>query len=682
MNYQGYLEDSTGEPLTDSISMTFKIYSIPSGGSALWTEGLYVGVENGVFDVVLGQNTYIPDSVFLYGMDRWMELSVDGEVLAPRTRICMVPYAYKAHVSDTANLSMNSMFAYDAYHAFQADSADEAQHALTADYADTAGYALSGAGGSDTDWLIVGDVIYTYDQWGISRGDAGNMLYGSHDETHTNLGTSCTTGVSGMNYYSATVAGGEGNKAGNSYTAVTGGRYNSATGSYAMVGAGLQNEANGFGTFIGGGQDNVSSGYEASIPGGRQNTATGDYANVGGGSTNEAGGNYSTVSGGWLNSAPGLESAVSGGFKNLASGNLSVVSGGREDSTYGHLSGVLSGYDNLAGDNALDSASVVCGGRDNEIVSRYGFIGGGRANLVDNNYNVIGGGRGNEAGGTGAYVTVAGGYQNKSYQLGSGIAGGYSNFVDAQNGFIGGGEYNYVSGYASTIAGGSSDTATGSHSTIGGGNENIVSGEGTTIAGGYFNLASGDKATVGGGYGNEATGDYSAIPGGVGCEADGYNTFAFGYDAHCNGYDRSVVFDWGGYGGHFFIGTDALSTTYRLYVSGNAYATGVWNSSDREFKTNVRPIESPLGLVDQLRPVRYTWRENLESYGIEEAREDVGFIAQDLEQVLPEVVREMDDEGHLAVNYNHITAINTAAIKDLLDRIERLEARIEELQSR
>ena len=70
----------------------------------------------------------------------------------------------------------------------------------------------------------------------------------------------------------------------------------------------------------------------------------------------------------------------------------------------------------------------------------------------------------------------------------------------------------------------------------------------------------------------------------------------------------------------------------------------------------------------------------MKEYGIDEARDDVGFIAQDLQEVLPEVVREMDDEGHLAVNYNHITAVNTAAIQELLLKIDKLEARIAELE--
>jgi hypothetical protein len=89
-----------------------------------------------------------------------------------------------------------------------------------------------------------------------------------------------------------------------------------------------------------------------------------------------------------------------------------------------------------------------------------------------------------------------------------------------------------------------------------------------------------------------------------------------------------------------------------------------------------------LSLVSELNPVRYTWKDDMKEYGIEEAREDVGFIAQDLEDVLPEVVREMDNEGHLAVNYNHITAVNTAAIQELLELVEAQHEKIEQLEAR
>jgi hypothetical protein len=710
INFQGYLNDSAGEPVDDSLNLTFTIYELSSSGSPLWTESRGVTIENGIFNVVLGTNVYIPDSVFIGGENRWMQLSVEGETLWPRTRLSMVPYAYKAHVSDTATMAWNASYSYQAWTSYHADTAD---FAYEAQHADTADYALSGAGGGDGNWDLLGDVLYTHDLWGVSRGDAGNKLWGSNTNTHTNLGSACTTGVSGLNNAYVTISGGSLNEAKGAYSAIVGGKENEASGTYSMVGSGLDNTASGFGTTVCGGQDNQASGYEAAVAGGRQNSAAGDYAAISGGISNEASGDYATMGGGWLNRAEAVYSSVDGGFKNIAQGEYSTLGGGRQDTVKSHLSGVLSGYGNVAGDELSDSASVVCGGRSNLALAKYCVIGGGEDNIVRNKYNTIGGGLANETGDIpyGGYMTIGGGNQNYANELGATISGGELNTVENRYATIGGGGYSYVSGYAATLAGGIHDTVTAYGATVGGGERNISDGMYSVIAGGKFNDVTGSSAVVSGGNSNEATGSgcvigggidnmasgpysvvsggyqnvasgwSSTVPGGFQCTADGFASFAFGDSAETNGVDSVAVFSWGDAEGTVFIGKDASNSTYQLYVNGDAYATGTWQGSDRSFKTNVRPLESSLELVSELNPVRYTWKEGMKEYGIDEARADVGFIAQDLQDVVPEVVREMDDEGHLAVNYNHITAVNTAAIKELIRLVEAQRSEIDVLKT-
>jgi hypothetical protein len=661
LNFQGYLADSEGQPVTDSLLMVFRVFTDSTWGTELWTESRFVKVEDGVFNVLLGRYVSGLDSAFLFDHNRFVEVTVDGEVLEPRTRVASVPYAFRSHQADTSSFGYYALTASYASTSGYADAAglcetstysDTADFAYEALHSDTADYALSGAGGGDTDWDLVGTVLYTHDQWGVARGDAWNKLWGTGVNTHTNLGTSCTTGVSGQNRTHATVSGGERNVAGNSYSAVCGGKGNVASGGYGMVGAGLNNTASEFGAFVGSGQDNEASGYESAIAGGRQNEASGDYAAVCGGSTNMAAEDYSRVGGGWLNHAEAVYSGVGGGFKNVALGNFSTVGGGREDTVRSHLGGVLSGYGNVVGDDVLDSASVICGGRDNAVTDEYCFIGGGKGNEA--NYE---------------FTTICGGMGNKTESPGNGAT-------------IGGGAHNYASGAYSMVGGGEFDSATAGHSVVSGGWLNRSHGGCASVTGGYENIASGWTSAVLGGTGNVVSGSWSAAIGGSGCVADGDFSYVFGLYAEANGVEKTAVFDWGVGEGTVFIGTDASNATYRLYVNGNAYATGVWNSSDRDFKTDVRPLESSLALVSRLNPVRYTWKEGMKEYGIDEAREDVGFIAQDLQDVLPEVVREMDDEGHLAVNYNHITAVNTAAIQELLELVETQHERIEQLEGR
>ena len=103
LNYQGYLTDTLGSPVTDNLDMTFKIFDAVSSGSELWSEGqTNVPIERGVFSVILGETTPIPDSVFSDFTSTWLELTLEGpQTLTPRTRITSVGYAYTSTYSDT-----------------------------------------------------------------------------------------------------------------------------------------------------------------------------------------------------------------------------------------------------------------------------------------------------------------------------------------------------------------------------------------------------------------------------------------------------------------------------------------------------------------------------------------------------------------------------------------------------
>ena len=99
VNYQGMLTDNEGNPLNGLHDLTFKIYAVPSGGTALWTTAHNdQDIVDGLFSVILS----IPPSVFS-GADRYMGITVYPEAeLAPRIRLTSVGYAYRAEVADTA----------------------------------------------------------------------------------------------------------------------------------------------------------------------------------------------------------------------------------------------------------------------------------------------------------------------------------------------------------------------------------------------------------------------------------------------------------------------------------------------------------------------------------------------------------------------------------------------------
>ncbi|MCF8301997.1 MAG: hypothetical protein K9I94_01880 [Bacteroidales bacterium] len=97
IDYQGKLSDSDGNPLDEQVSITFSIYPVSSGGSALWSETQeQVYVSEGVFHVLLGSQNPFPADLFDQS-SLWLGINVnnDGE-MTPRSRIASVPFAMKS----------------------------------------------------------------------------------------------------------------------------------------------------------------------------------------------------------------------------------------------------------------------------------------------------------------------------------------------------------------------------------------------------------------------------------------------------------------------------------------------------------------------------------------------------------------------------------------------------------
>ena len=101
--------------------------------------------------------------------------------------------------------------------------------------------------------------------------------------------------------------------------------------------------------------------------------------------------------------------------------------------------------------------------------------------------------------------------------------------------------------------------------------------------------------------------------------------------------------------------------------SGDIIAYG--SPSDKRLKENVKPIESALDKVSKLQGVTFDWKE---SDSILNIKEDIGFIAQDVQKVIPELVRENED-GMLSMRHQGIAPILLEAIKELKAEIEELK---------
>ena len=99
-SYQGQVSDAAGNPITNpALPMTFKLYTVATGGTPCWTEahtgGNAVAVTRGLFNVLLGQIAALPTSC-LTG-NAYLELVVNGETLSPRELLTSVAFAVEAN---------------------------------------------------------------------------------------------------------------------------------------------------------------------------------------------------------------------------------------------------------------------------------------------------------------------------------------------------------------------------------------------------------------------------------------------------------------------------------------------------------------------------------------------------------------------------------------------------------
>ncbi len=95
VNYQGSLADSGGTPLTGTYAMSFTLYDDPTSGSVMWGPESHpaVQVNEGLFNVGLGSQTVGGIPTTTWDGDRYLEIIVGGETLAPRELIRSVPVA-------------------------------------------------------------------------------------------------------------------------------------------------------------------------------------------------------------------------------------------------------------------------------------------------------------------------------------------------------------------------------------------------------------------------------------------------------------------------------------------------------------------------------------------------------------------------------------------------------------
>jgi hypothetical protein len=139
-----------------------------------------------------------------------------------------------------------------------------------------------------------------------------------------------------------------------------------------------------------------------------------------------------------------------------------------------------------------------------------------------------------------------------------------------------------------------------------------------------------------------------------------------------NGIRRLVIAN----NGRIGIGTVTPEATLDVF-DGDIRCKTLTLTSSRRFKDNIEPIQNPLATIMKLQGVTYSWKPE------QGGKPDIGFIAEDVAQILPELVTmEADGVNAKGMDYSHLVALAIEGIKAQQRRIVVLEARNKALETR
>ena len=100
-------------------------------------------------------------------------------------------------------------------------------------------------------------------------------------------------------------------------------------------------------------------------------------------------------------------------------------------------------------------------------------------------------------------------------------------------------------------------------------------------------------------------------------------------------------------------------------------ATSMTCESDKTLKTNIEAMLGGLDLVGKFKPVTYQWVKDPSN-----PNPEYGFIAQDVQEPFPTLVKENSDSGVLSVDYMKITSILVAAVQELSAEVKSLKTQL------
>ena len=101
------------------------------------------------------------------------------------------------------------------------------------------------------------------------------------------------------------------------------------------------------------------------------------------------------------------------------------------------------------------------------------------------------------------------------------------------------------------------------------------------------------------------------------------------------------------------------------------------------FKKNIKPVDNALKKIMQLNGIYFNWRsEEFEQFE-NNTKQNVGFLAQEVEKVIPQVVHTDDtEEAYKSVDYASMVSVLVEAMKEQQQQIEALQKEVDELKKK
>jgi hypothetical protein len=155
---------------------------------------------------------------------------------------------------------------------------------------------------------------------------------------------------------------------------------------------------------------------------------------------------------------------------------------------------------------------------------------------------------------------------------------------------------------------------------------------------------------------------------------DPLKTFVVGTNASGANQGEFIVNDLGQAVGGPGVRRMTITNNGETHFTGTVRAPSFLQTSSLRFKEKVESLPNALDVVSQLRGVSFVWRET--------GRPSVGLIAEEVAEVLPEVVEREAESGEAAgVNYSALVAVLVEAVKTQRERMETQQSELDSLRA-